>query len=317
MKVTILVPIYNVEQYIAECARSLFEQTYTDIEYVFCDDCTPDRSIEVLREVMEQYPGRKGYVRIIRNDHNKGLGGTRAHLLEEISNNAEGICDAFAIVDSDDVLPKNAIEVLVKRMKETDADIVEGASADYAGGKQGAVTLTYHGDTKGYFKRILCQNILSNHVWAKLYNVCVLQEVQPLFFEGIDYTEDYCATARLCAVCSRAWTDEVVYLYRTDNVTSYTKTISEKSMQSYFRATREVLHFYRNRGHLPLQLEVGVQNCYREAEKNGMPYDEVDRVISYYPEHMRTHISYKVWRSGLPFAVRNIFYKIIRAWAIL
>ena len=53
MTVTILVPIYGVEPYIAQCAESLFQQTYTDLEYVFCNDCTPDRSIEVLHEVME------------------------------------------------------------------------------------------------------------------------------------------------------------------------------------------------------------------------------------------------------------------------
>ena len=55
MTVTILVPVFCVEKYIAECAESLFSQTYSDIEYVFCDDSTPDRSIEVLCEVMERY----------------------------------------------------------------------------------------------------------------------------------------------------------------------------------------------------------------------------------------------------------------------
>jgi len=57
--VSILVPLYRVEQYIERCARSLFEQTYSDLEFVFVDDCSPDRSIEVLRKVMEDYPERK------------------------------------------------------------------------------------------------------------------------------------------------------------------------------------------------------------------------------------------------------------------
>ena len=48
MTVTILIPIYGVEQYIADCAESLFAQTYPDIEYVFCDDSTPDCSVRVL-----------------------------------------------------------------------------------------------------------------------------------------------------------------------------------------------------------------------------------------------------------------------------
>ena len=63
MNVTILVPVYGVERYIKECAESLFGQTYKDIEYVFCDDCTPDKSIEVLKEVVARYPERKEHVR--------------------------------------------------------------------------------------------------------------------------------------------------------------------------------------------------------------------------------------------------------------
>lgn len=47
-KVSILVPVYNVERYIEKCAVSLFEQTYENIEYVFINDCTKDLSIDVL-----------------------------------------------------------------------------------------------------------------------------------------------------------------------------------------------------------------------------------------------------------------------------
>ena len=52
MKVSVLVPIYGVEKYIEQCAKTLFAQTYADIEYVFVDDCTPDRSVEVLHTIV-------------------------------------------------------------------------------------------------------------------------------------------------------------------------------------------------------------------------------------------------------------------------
>ena len=48
MKVSLLIPIYNVEKYIERCAHSLFQQSYKNIEYIFVDDCTKDRSIELL-----------------------------------------------------------------------------------------------------------------------------------------------------------------------------------------------------------------------------------------------------------------------------
>ena len=47
-KVSFLVPVYNVSAYIGRCARSLFEQTFDDIEYIFVNDCTPDDSMERL-----------------------------------------------------------------------------------------------------------------------------------------------------------------------------------------------------------------------------------------------------------------------------
>ena len=54
VKVSILVPIYGVECYIENCAVTLFEQTYENIEYVFVNDSTKDRSMEILHEVMER-----------------------------------------------------------------------------------------------------------------------------------------------------------------------------------------------------------------------------------------------------------------------
>ena len=67
MRVTLLVPVYKVERYIAECAESLFTQTYPDIDYIFCDDGTPDSSINVLQSVVERHPERQGRVTIITN----------------------------------------------------------------------------------------------------------------------------------------------------------------------------------------------------------------------------------------------------------
>lgn len=76
-QVTIIVPIYRVEQYIEQCARSLMEQTLQDVEYIFVDDCTPDNSIEILQRVLNDYPDRKAQVKVLHNEKNKGLPRTR------------------------------------------------------------------------------------------------------------------------------------------------------------------------------------------------------------------------------------------------
>lgn len=309
MTVTILVPIYKVEKYIAECAASLFEQTYADIEYVFCDDCTPDNSVAVLKEVMAEYPSRRNAVRIIRMPHNSGIGQVRARLLEEVR------AEAFFFADSDDRLPQNAIDILVKRMKETDADIVDGAHADMVRGETMPAQLTYHGSDRTFMKRILCQNVEANRVWGRLYKTEVLKALPDMFFEGIDYSEDYCAVARLAAVTTRAWTDEVVYLYRKDNPSSYTKNVSEKNMLSYLRANGKVLQFYAGRGRLPLALEVGMLNTYRECRRSHIELTVADGLVDYQPERMMTALIYRLLRSEAGYAIGDRLYRLLRAIA--
>lgn len=63
-KVSVLVPVYKVEAYIERCARSLFEQTLDDMEFIFVDDASPDNAIPILQEIISYYPNRKTQVHI-------------------------------------------------------------------------------------------------------------------------------------------------------------------------------------------------------------------------------------------------------------
>ena len=309
MTVTVIVPVYGVEKYIVECAESLFAQTYSDMEYVFCDDCTPDRSMELLCEVMERYPERKEHVRIIRNEQNKGLGGTRRHLISHINS------EVFLIVDSDDILPPDAVKILVNRMKETDTDIVDGAYAIYVDEKAGKIVIPPHDEPSKYLDKILCQNIILPRVWGRLYKTSVLDKVKDLFIEGIDFAEDICATSRLACVTSRSWTDEVVYYYRTDNINSYTRNITKRNILSYFRAMSVVLSFYHQRkGHLPMSLEIGVLNAYRQCERSQIPVSMADETIGYVPEHFSAQLLYWLFHRKSKFVLKltDYLYRLIR-----
>ena len=77
-KVSVIIAVYGAEKYIEKCARSLFEQTLNDIEYIFVDDCTPDKSMDILISVLSDYPNRKNQVKIIHNETNLKQGRTRA-----------------------------------------------------------------------------------------------------------------------------------------------------------------------------------------------------------------------------------------------
>lgn len=137
--VSILVPVYNVETYIERCARSIFGQTYNAVEFVFVDDGCTDSSIAVLNRVIDEYPRLKQHIYIIRHPQNRGLAAAR--------NTAVDAChgDFVIHVDSDDWIELDAIELLVKKQQETDADMVY---------------------TKGYYKHTQTTQWLNNDGWS-------------------------------------------------------------------------------------------------------------------------------------------------------
>ena len=104
-KVSVIVPVYGVEKYIERCARSLFEQTLDDIEYIFVDDCTPDKSIEILESIIEEYRLRfteeKKNVRIERMPTNSGQAVVRRHGIQLATGDYIIHCDSDDWVDVD------------------------------------------------------------------------------------------------------------------------------------------------------------------------------------------------------------------------
>ena len=117
--VSVIVPVYKVEPYIARCARSLFDQTLEDLEFIFIDDCTPDRSMEVMEEVLKEYPGRKDQVRCFRMPGNSGL----ARVREKGISLARG--KYFVCCDSDDELASaDAYRLLYEKAESEQLDIV-------------------------------------------------------------------------------------------------------------------------------------------------------------------------------------------------
>lgn len=117
-KVSIIIPVYGVEKYIERCARSLFEQTLDDIEYLFIDDCTPDKSVEILKRVLEEYPQRKSQVVIHRMEQNTG----QAKVREWGMRNARG--EYVIHCDSDDWVDVHMYEEMYNKAIEEDADVV-------------------------------------------------------------------------------------------------------------------------------------------------------------------------------------------------
>ena len=82
---SIIVPIYNVEKFIAKCVTTLMEQDYKNIEYIFVNDCTPDNSMQVLSDTLTKYPNRKDDIKIINKAQSSGPSITRKNGLGSLS----------------------------------------------------------------------------------------------------------------------------------------------------------------------------------------------------------------------------------------
>lgn len=117
-KISVIIPVYGVEKYIERCARSLFEQTLDDIEFIFVDDCTQDNSISIVNDVLAQYPQRKDQVKIIKHEHNKGLPQARRTGVTCCTGQYITHCD------SDDWVTPDIYQKMYEEAQNRNADIV-------------------------------------------------------------------------------------------------------------------------------------------------------------------------------------------------
>lgn len=113
-KVSIIIPVYNKEHSISKCIQSLLNQTVDDIECIFVDDCSKDRSVEVIKSFTDER------VKLICSSVNQGPMCARARGYKVAKGGYIMFCDA------DDTMPLDAVQKLYERVTETNSDIVIG-----------------------------------------------------------------------------------------------------------------------------------------------------------------------------------------------
>ena len=117
-KVSVIVPVYGVELYVARCVKSLMEQTLEDIEFLFIDDCTPDHSMDIIRYIVNEYPQRVNQVRYYKMPVNSGLPTVRRYGVQL----AEG--EYIIHCDSDDWVEPEMYASMYTMAKKGNLDMV-------------------------------------------------------------------------------------------------------------------------------------------------------------------------------------------------
>lgn len=190
-------------------AKSLFSQSFDSIEYIFIDDCSIDNSVDLLLKVLDKFPERKPYVKIIRNNSNMGVGQSRQLGIEAATG------DYIIHCDSDDWVDSDMYKKMYEKAIETDAEIVVCNYLYLSDSGYKLITQTPYNCKRLLFKQFanetlhssLCIKLISNKLAKSV-------RIQP----GINHWEDFSITPYLMLKADKiAYIDIAPYHYDTSN----------------------------------------------------------------------------------------------------
>ena len=224
IKVSAIVPVYNAERYIMECAESLVRQTLAEIEIIFVNDASTDESEKLLEKYVENYSDK---VKLVSLERNSKQGAARNIGVKQ--SNGEYIM----FVDSDDYLDTDACKAMYEKAVNNDADIVfcdyEEISIETTKYKH-HISQAYVGELNKEKKRLLLTT--SVVPWAKLIRKSLILENDIWFPEGKSY-EDQATTYLYYLYAKKAeYVARAYYKYRVTSIS----TSTQKNQTRHFEA---------------------------------------------------------------------------------
>ena len=243
-KVTIVIPVYNVEQYLSLCLQSVCAQNYPNLDVILVNDGSTDNSLAVARKFQE-----KLNLHIV-DQENAGLSAARNAGVRAIENT-----DYLMFLDSDDALAPDALRRMVSRIVETKSDFVVGDTTRMKG-----LTRLKRRDTRAVFDQVAFatkstgslasttllehpQAILDVTAWNRLFNFKFYSQNKFSFPEGF-YFEDMALMTKAYIRATRfSVLSETVYLWRvrTEGAKSITQqTNDEKKLADRITALRQM-----------------------------------------------------------------------------
>lgn len=238
IKVSVIVPVYNVEEYIQECLDSLVKQTLDEIEIICVNDGSTDNSLKILNEYASKYPKIK-----VINRENHGVSAARNAGVKA------SIGKYIAFVDSDDWVDYDFFEKLFMSAENKNASIAAGGIVRTKGEKR-KINISYNEEklfTNIQDKIKICNIPKYCYVWNKIYKRKELEMNNIEFVEGINF-EDVRFTIRAIYFLKKLVTvPETNYYYRKRKG-SIVKTLSPKNIEDKGKALNDMLDFADSHG---------------------------------------------------------------------
>ncbi len=207
-KISVIVPVYNVEKYISTCLESLLKQTMQDIEIICVDDCGTDESMRIVEKIAKT----DKRIKIIHNEQNSGLSESR--------NNGMKCATAPYIMfcDSDDWFAEDMCEKMYTAITRDNADLaICGTEVIYEAdhdrkSSDDRYFAIQHGGTIDLTQDI--QDKYSVCAWNKIYKREIINKYNVLFPRGLKYEDNYFYSAYCLWVEKVAFVSDKLYKYR-------------------------------------------------------------------------------------------------------
>lgn len=235
-KVSVIVPIYNVEKYIERCVDSLFSQTLDNVEFIFVDDSSPDRSIELLNSLIEKkqsvFEKQNWQVRIERMLTNRGLAEVRRRGLMLSKGNFIIHCD------SDDWVHPEMLRLMYEKALEENSDVVV---CDFNITNDKRVLTTIKGcidtDRESFLEQMLLRHVPWS-IWNKMFRRSTCYKVDLIHPKG-NMGEDFVQTVQLVLNSSKVSYVPIPLYNYFSNAESITRMESEDKKMSNFIVNKE------------------------------------------------------------------------------
>lgn len=210
-KISIIIPVYNVEGYITECLQSVMRQTYKgEIECILVDDCGKDKSISVAEQLISDYKGQIEFC-ILHHEHNRGLSAARNTGTDAATGNY------IYYLDSDDYISDDCLEVLAEPLKKREYDMVLGDLEMFGNPRPITFLPQEEGAIIGneeIFSRFYSPRMIYVMAWNKLVKRSLFKQYDLSFLEG-QLHEDELWTYKCCKVIQSLYVSkQITYYYR-------------------------------------------------------------------------------------------------------
>lgn len=212
-KVSVIVPVYNVEKYLERCILSIINQTYRNIEIILVDDGSKDKS----GEICDNFADRDTRIKVIHKN-NGGISDARNAGL----GNATG--EFICFIDSDDYIHKNLIKDNLEKLIEKDADMI-CFNRYVVNNNEVLKRVNIYNESMGTYDVIegIWKKKLSTVVWDKMYKRHLWNNV--IFIKGKVFEDLYAMPQILMQVCKIICNNDAYYYYERGNSTSIMHTM--------------------------------------------------------------------------------------------